>query len=140
VSAEVSNQPWVAGNALGRERPKVMAIASPNGNGAPAVAADISHHGLTTEISLSGELDFGDRGALRRAVAEALAECRTEVLLVDMTAVTFFDSAVAHWLLEAHWQAFAAHTRVVALVADSDARDLLSLLGVAAVVTVVTAG
>jgi hypothetical protein len=43
---------------------------------------------------------------------------------------------VAHWLLEAHRRASAARTRVVA---DRDARDLLSLLGVAAVVTVVTA-
>ena len=116
-----------------------MAIAPPNANGSRAFAADISRHGLTAEISLTGELDLADRGALRRAAAEALAEGRTEVLLVGMTAVTFFDSAVAHWLLEAHWQASAARTRVVALVADRDARDLLSLLGVAAVVTVVTA-
>jgi anti-anti-sigma factor len=72
-----------------------MAIASPNGNGSRAFAADISRHGLTAEISLSGELDLAARGALRRAAAEALAERRTEVLLVDMTAVTFFDSAVA---------------------------------------------
>jgi anti-anti-sigma regulatory factor len=115
-----------------------MAIASPNANGSRAFAADISRHGLTAEISLTGELDLADRGALRRAAAEALAEGRTEVLPVDMT-VTFFDSAVAHWLLEAHWQASAAPTRVVALVADRDARDLLSLLGVGAVVTVVTA-
>ncbi len=116
-----------------------MAIASPNGNGSRAVAADISRHGLTAEISLSGELDLADRGVLRRASAEALAERQTEVLVVDMTAVTFFDSAVAHWLLEAHWQASAARTRVVVLVADHNARDLLSMLGVAAVVTIVTA-
>lgn len=58
-----------------------MAIASPNANGSRAFAADISRHGLTAEISLTGELDLADR----------------------------------------------------------DARDLLSLLGVAAVVTVVTA-
>ena len=126
--------------ALRREPPKEMGIASPNGNGSRAFAADISRHGLTAEISLSGELDLADRGALRRAAAEALADRRTEVLLVDMTAVTFFDSAVGHWLLEAPWQALAASTRVVALVADRDARELLSLLGVAAVVTVVTAG
>jgi anti-anti-sigma factor len=117
-----------------------MAIASPQGNGRHPLVAQVSHHGVTAEMSLSGELDLADRAALRRAAADALAERRTEVLLVDMTAVTFFDSAVAHWLLEAHWQAFAAHTRVVALVADSDARELLSLLGVAPVVTVVTAG
>jgi anti-anti-sigma factor len=116
VSVEVSKQPRVAGEALRRERPKEMAIASPNGNGGRAFAADISRHGLTAEISLSGELDLADRGALRRVAAEALADRRTEVLLVDMTGVTFFDSAVAHWLLEAHWQAIAARTRVVTVV------------------------
>ena len=125
----------VRGNGWGE-----MAIASPNGNGRHALGARVSRHGRTAEISLSGELDLADRGALRRVAAEALADRRTEVLLVDMTAVTFFDSAVAHWLLEAHWQASAARTRVVALVADRDARALLSLLGVAGVVTVVTAG
>jgi anti-anti-sigma regulatory factor len=54
-----------------------------------------------------------------------------------MTRVSFFDSSVAHWLLEAHWQATAAGTRVVALVADRDARELLGMLGVAGVVSVV---
>jgi anti-anti-sigma regulatory factor len=54
-----------------------------------------------------------------------------------MTAVSFFDSSVAHWLLEAHWQAAAGGTRVVAVVADRDARELLSVLGVAGVVSVV---
>lgn len=54
-----------------------------------------------------------------------------------MTAVTFFDSSVAHWLLEAHWQATAIGTRLIALVADRDACELLRMLGVGGAVSVV---
>ena len=116
-----------------------MAIA-PNGNGRHPLGADVSRHGHTVEISLNGELDLADRGLLRHAASQALVQRPTEVLVVDMTAVTFFDSAVAHWLLEAHWQATAIGTPVVALVAGPDARELLTLLGVAGVVSVVDAG
>jgi anti-anti-sigma factor len=114
-----------------------MAIAPPNGNGRQLRRPRLSRHGHTAEISLAGELDLADRARLRHAASRALAERPTEVLLIDMTAVSFFDSSVAHWLLEAHWQATAGGTRVVALVADRDARELLSMLGVAAVVSVI---
>ena len=40
-----------------------MAIAPPNANGSGTFAADISRHGLTAEISLTGELDLADRDA-----------------------------------------------------------------------------
>ena len=116
-----------------------MVIASPNGNGngRRVERAHVSRHGRTAAIALTGELDLADRAALRRAASRALAERPTEVLVIDMTRVSFFDSSVAHWLLEAHWQATAGGTRVVALVADRDARELLSVLGVAGVVSVV---
>jgi anti-anti-sigma factor len=122
----------VRGNGWGE-----MAIASPNGNGRHALGARVSRHGRTAEISLSGELDLADRSQLRHAASRALAERPTEVLVVDMTAVTFFDSAVAHWLLEAHWQAATTGTRLIALVPDRDSGELLSMLGVAGVVSVV---
>jgi anti-sigma B factor antagonist len=114
-----------------------MAIAPSNSNGRQAHRAHVSRHGRTAEIALTGELDLADRAQLRHAASRALAERPTEVLLIDMTAVSFFDSSVAHWLLEAHWQATAGGTRVVALVADREARELLSVLGVANVVSVV---
>ena len=116
-----------------------MVIAPPNGNGngRRVDRAHVSRHGRTAEIALTGELDLADRAALRHAASRALAERPTEVLVIDMTRVSFFDSSVAHWLLEAHWQATAGGTRVVALVADRDARELLSVLGVAGVVSVV---
>ena len=88
-------------------------------------------------LPLTGELDLADRPQLRHAASRALAERPTEVLVVDMTRVSFFDSSVAHWLLEAHWQATAGGTRVVVLVADRDSREMLSMLGVAGVVSVV---
>ena len=106
----------------------------------PPLGAHVIRHGRTVEISLSGELDLSDGALLRHAASRALAERPTEVLVVDMTAVTFFDSAVAHWLLEAHWQATAIGAHLVALVAGLDARELLTLLGVASVVSVVDAG
>jgi anti-anti-sigma factor len=114
-----------------------MAIASPNGNGRLAFGTHVSRHGRTAEVSLTGEFDLADRTQLRAATARALAERPTEVLVVDMTGVTFFDSSVAHWLVEAHWKASATGTRVVALVADRGSRELLDVLGVATVVTVV---
>ena len=114
-----------------------MAIAPPNGNGRRLRRAHVSRHGRTAEISLTGELDLADRPQLRHAASRALAERPTEVLVVDMTRVSFFDSSVAHWLLEAHWQATAGGTRVVVLVADRDSREMLSMLGVAGVVSVV---
>jgi anti-anti-sigma factor len=116
-----------------------MVIAPPdgNGNGRRADRAHVSRHGRTAQIALTGELDLADRSALRHAASRALADRPTEVLAIDMTRVSFFDSSVAHWLLEAHWQATAAGTRVVALVADRDARELLGMLGVAGVVSVV---
>jgi anti-anti-sigma factor len=114
-----------------------MAIAPPNGNGRQVLRAHVSRHGRTAEIALVGELDLTDRPELRHAASRALVERPAEVLLIDMTAVSFFDSSVAHWLLEAHWQAAAGGTRVVALVADGDAREVLSILGVAGVVSVI---
>ena len=84
-----------------------MAIAPPNGNGRHTLGAHVRRHGHTAEISLSGELDLADRAQLRHAAWLALAERPTELLVVDMTGVTFFDSAVAHWLVEAHWKATA---------------------------------
>jgi anti-anti-sigma factor len=114
-----------------------MAIAPPNGNGRHVARAHVSRHGRTAEIALIGELDLADRSQLRHAASQALAERPTEVLVIDMTRVSFFDSSVAHWLFEAHWQATAGGTRVVALVADPDMRELLSVLGVAGVVSVV---
>jgi anti-anti-sigma factor len=114
-----------------------MATTPPNGNGRHVRRAHVSRHGRTAEIALTGELDLADRPQLRHAASRALAERPTEVLLIDMTRVSFFDSSVAHWLLEAHWQATAGGTRVVALVADGEARELLSVLGVAGVVSVV---
>jgi hypothetical protein len=47
--------------------------------------------------------------------------------------------ATTRWLLEAHWQARAVGARLVALFVDRDACELLSVLGVAGVVTVVDA-
>jgi anti-anti-sigma factor len=120
----------VRGNGWGE-----MAIASPNGHGRHALVARVGRHGRTAEISLSGELDLADGSQLRQAASRALAERPTEVLVVDMTAVTFFDSAP--WLLEAHWQAAATGTRLIALVPDRDSGELLSMLGVAGVVSVV---
>ena len=122
---------------LARESQQEMAIAPLNGNGRKVLRAHVSRHGRTAEIALAGELDLADRPQLRRAASRALADRPTEVLLIDMTGVSFFDSSVAHWLLEAHGQATAGGTRVVALVPDPDARELLSLLGVAGVVSVV---
>lgn len=114
-----------------------MGIAPPNGNGRQAGRAHVNRHGRTAEIALTGELDLADRAQLRHAASRALAKHPTEVLVIDMTSVSFFDSSVAHWLLEAHGHATARGTRVVALIADSDARELLSVLGVAGVVSVV---
>jgi anti-anti-sigma factor len=114
-----------------------MAIASSNGNGRAALSAHVSRHGRTAELSLTGELDLADRTQLRAVTGRALAARPTEVLVVDMTGVTFFDSSVAHWLVEAHWQASATGTRLVALVGDRDSCELLAVLGVATVVTVV---
>ena len=98
---------------------------------------DDEHAGGIEGRGEGGGAHLADRSALRHAASRALVERPTEVLVIDMTRVSFFDSSVAHWLLEAHWQATAAGTRVVALVADRDARELLSMLGVAGVISVV---
>jgi anti-anti-sigma factor len=139
IRPEVPNQPRLLPCPERGKARKEMAIAPPNGNGngRRVDRAHVSRHGRTAEIALTGELDLADRPQLRHAASRALAERPTEVLVIDMTRVSFFDSSVAHWLLEAHWQATAGGTRVVALVADRDARELLSVLGVAGVVSVV---
>jgi anti-anti-sigma factor len=117
--------------------------AGDNGNGTvpgkPRSLTRITRHGRSAEITLSGELDLADRGRLRRAVAEALAVDPTDQLVVDLSAVTFMDSAVAHWLVEAHWQSRSVGTRLVALAPDGVVRALLTELKVGEVVSVVSA-
>jgi anti-anti-sigma factor len=114
-----------------------MVTVASNGNGRHGRSAWVSRHGRTAAISLRGELDLADAPTLHAASAEALAQRPTELLLVDMTAVSFFDSAIAHWLTDAHRHASATGTRLVALVADRQACDLLELLGITGELTVV---
>jgi anti-anti-sigma regulatory factor len=72
----------------------------------------------------------------RRAGFKASTIRCTDLLLVDMTDVTFFDSSVAHLLLEAQRHAAAVGTRFVALVVDREACGVLDLLGGTAEVSV----
>ena len=59
------------------------------------------HDGDTVRISLQGDLDLATNAAVRGCVDQALAESGPERLLIDMTGVTFCDSAGIEALLYA---------------------------------------
>lgn len=99
----------------------------------------LSRHGRTAEIALAGEVDLGDREALDAAVAAALAEGPTETLVVDLSYVTFLDSAVVHWLIESHFKATARDTRLVTLAPRGPVADLLAVFDVGHILSVVPA-
>jgi anti-sigma B factor antagonist len=85
-------------------------------------------------IALSGELDIGTASQLRRAVAEALAQGHTDVL-VDLTETTLLDSTGLAALIHAARDVEAASgTMRVVSPPGSEARLVITMSGTARVI------
>jgi anti-sigma B factor antagonist len=65
----------------------------------PPFAADVDMAGATAVIALFGELDLTVRSALREQLAK-VAEKKPDVLVIDLTAVTFLDCGTAAMMIQ----------------------------------------
>ncbi len=97
-------------------------------------AAPSADHVLVT---VRGEIDYSTQGRLRRHLGEAMTVLGSRVLVLDLTAVTFFGSAGLTVLLEAAEDAARHSTAVHPLRVVVDAsRSVLSPLRISGVQSV----
>jgi anti-sigma B factor antagonist len=81
-------------------------------------------------LSLDGELDLACIDQLDKAIRDALQPAGPQLILVDMTHVTFADSAVLRWLVRADAWARRSGARLVVHVAPGPVRRVLAISGV----------
>jgi anti-sigma B factor antagonist len=94
-------------------------MSGPHEQGSASLLSITVHHvGGAEVLVVVGEVDMASAGQLRSEVFRCLAE-RPAVLVLDLAAVTFLDSAGLAVLVEAH-RAAAPHT-ALCVVADQHA-------------------
>ena len=84
-------------------------------------------HGVPV-LRISGEVDLGTAAALRTATERLLAR-HAELIIVDLSEVTFLDSAGLKVLDDLQQQAAAAHRRVALVCPHERLRRLLEITG-----------
>jgi anti-sigma B factor antagonist len=87
-----------------------------------------SDHGLHT-VSVAGELDQGTAPELRGALADALGDAASPVL-VDLSDCNFIDSTGLSLLVEAKRRLGDERRRFAVCCPDPDVRRLLELTGI----------
>jgi anti-anti-sigma factor len=92
-----------------------------------AELVQVHRMGERAVVTMPAEIDAVNAAAIRPAVL-AEASRGTPVLIIDMSATTFCDSAGVHVLVETYNQAAAARTRLLLVV--TAVRRILSLVGV----------
>jgi anti-sigma B factor antagonist len=99
--------------------PHDPSVSGPPEQGSASLLSITVHHvGGAEVLVVAGEVDMASAGQLRSEVGRCLAE-RPAVLVLDLAAVTFLDSAGLAVLVEAH-RAAAPHT-ALRVVADQHA-------------------
>jgi anti-sigma B factor antagonist len=92
--------------------------------------------GASTVLALRGELDLGVRDELDAAARVAFEADGVEVVVVDLTAVTFMDSTGLHWLVRVGGVAETSAVRLLVAVDDDQAvRQVLEIAGLDQVLT-----
>jgi len=72
---------------------------------APLLALSEARHGSVVVLSAVGEVDVATGPQLRAALADALGEEGVDVVVVDLSGVTFMGSTAIAVLVDAHWEA-----------------------------------
>ena len=85
--------------------------------------------GVTSVIELRGELDLAARETLDAALETALQPGSVVTVVADLDAVTSADASTVSWLLRADAQVRLTGGRLVALVGNGRAGDVLRLTG-----------
>jgi anti-sigma B factor antagonist len=85
--------------------------------------------GVCSVIRLAGEADITTTTALRDALAAAVAK-RPHMILVDMTALTFIDSAATQMIIRAYRLLLPEGRRLVLIHPTPTVARTLELIGV----------
>jgi anti-anti-sigma factor len=102
----------------------------------PSCRVDVARKGTTMIVAVEGEIDIASVSLLRSAVARADRE--VDVLVIDLTEVSFLESAGIQALLRAEAVAEDIAARLVVVVALGGAPEqVLELAGLQARLTVV---
>jgi anti-sigma B factor antagonist len=72
---------------------------------AEVLAISRTQHGAAVVLSVAGELDVLTGSLLRRALSESLSDPAAELVIVDLTQVTFMSSTGIAVLVDANWEA-----------------------------------
>lgn len=102
-------------------------VARPNG---ALFGCNVHHLGVTSVIELRGELDLAARETLDDALEDALSPGLVVTVVVDLDAVTSADASTVSWLLHADALVRLAGGRVVTVLGNGRAGDVLRLTGV----------
>jgi anti-anti-sigma factor len=92
----------------------------------------------TTSFRLGGEIDVTNITAIKRALHLAMSQ-RPDHLVIDLQAVTFLDSAGLGLVLQAARGQQQAGSKISVVVREGGVRKLLDLIGLTALVHVITA-
>lgn len=84
--------------------------------------------GDVTVVSLRGEFDYAELGAVRDGLATAEAD-RPPTLLLDLTGLEFMDSSAVRVILQADSRARQQQRRLALVTGDGPPHRVLSLLG-----------
>jgi anti-sigma B factor antagonist len=91
----------------------------------------------TFVVAAGGEVDLHTAPELERALAAAVAE-RTTQLVVDLSEATFVDSTALHVLLRAARQLDREAGELIVVVPDPNVRKVFEITGVGRVFSVVS--
>lgn len=92
------------------------------------LAITISVQGTTSTISLLGEWDLAAQPAMRDAIRDTLARS-PECVVLDLTGVSFIDSAAVHGVTELQQRSARQQIRLVILPGQRAVQRLFELLG-----------
>jgi anti-sigma B factor antagonist len=90
----------------------------------------------TQLLAVSGELDLGSVGYLRRRIQVAFAAGPPQ-LVIDLSQVTHMDSTGLAELISAHQRAMELRGRLVLVVTSASIRRTFEIRGVASLFTIV---
>jgi anti-anti-sigma factor len=93
-------------------------------------SADVSRHGSSSTVTLGGELDLVAADPLRSLIVDLLDQPGTTGVTVNLTAVTFLDSAALGALIIAYQHAEAVDRRFSVADPARPVRRVLEISGV----------
>ena len=97
---------------------------SSNHDALPSFELTVQRYDSVATLVVSGELDLATVPRLSAAVAE---HGDAKVLVLDMTATTFIDSAGVRAMLQAHHRSARSGSRLVVVAGDGAVRRVLEL-------------